>query len=90
MLKEYRKKTTIQAEQFDESDEMMKKWCINDVKFDGIDVNDPRLVSRYWYTTSYSSVRHPIHVGDWIVGDPPFPDHVIADDIFRKTYERCD
>lgn len=87
MIKEYRKKTTIRAEQFDGSEEMLKKWFIHDVKSDGDYVSVKNLISRYWYTTSASSVERPIHVNDWIVGKPPFPSYVIADDIFQRTYE---
>lgn len=90
MLKEYRKKTTIKAEQFDGSDEMIEKWHIHDVKSDGDYVSVQNLISRYWYVTMFSSVERPIRVGDWIVGEPPFPNYAIPNDIFRRTYERCD
>lgn len=90
MIKEYRKKTIIEAEQFDGSDEMVRKWLIHDVKSDGDYVSVKNLISRYWYTTSTSSVEHPIRVNDWIVGNPPFPSYVIAGDIFRRTYEEVD
>ena len=90
MLHEYRKKTTIKAEQFDGSAEMIEKWHIHDVKSDGDYVSVQNLISRYWYVTMFSSVERPIRVGDWIVGEPPFPNYAISDDIFRRTYERCD
>lgn len=90
MLHKYRKTALIEAEQFDGSDEMIKKWCIHDIKSDGDYVSVQNLISRYWYTKPSSSVEHQIHVGDWIVGRPPFPSYAIADDVFRSTYERCD
>ena len=85
MLHEYRKKTTIMAERFDGSEKMIKEYDI----IDGF---------RIGYGIYYSGIyRLPtkegdmnISIGDWIATGIDGEHWVIANDIFCKTYERCD
>ena len=85
MLHEYRKKTTIMAERFDGSEKMIKEYDI----IDGL---------RIGYGIYYSGIyRLPTKEGDmvikqddWIATGIDGEHWVIANDIFRRTYERCD
>lgn len=82
MIKEYRKKTTIKAEQFDGSDEMIKKYDIQNC-------------ARIGYTIVHSNIfRLPtkegnmsINIGDWIATGIDGEHWCIASDIFQRTYE---
>lgn len=80
MLKEYRKISTIKAEQFDGSDEMIDKYGIVKENF-VIDGWDP--------TFSIPTLEGDlaINIGDWIATGVEGEHWAIADDIFRKTYE---
>nr|DAJ07612.1 MAG TPA: hypothetical protein [Caudoviricetes sp.] len=86
MLHEYRKKTTIKAEQFDGSDEMMEKYNITDDGFGDT------------YTFRLDSKCLPLKCGWWIVdcGKLTVLDYTfgnwktMSDEDFRRTYERCD
>ena len=84
MLHEYRKKTTIKAEQFDGSDEMMIKYSIQANPeghyFGGFPL--------YELPTKEGNME--VHKGDWIATGIDGEHWAIADDIFRRTYERCD
>lgn len=79
MLHEYRKKTTIKAEQFDGSDEMIKKY----------DISTRSLDDDVWF--DLYTVDGPMELikGDWIIGGNG-KYWFIPDDIFRRAYERCD
>ena len=80
MLHKYRKKEPIEAERFDGSDEMIKKYeLVKNVIYEG-DYALPRL---------YGPITI-VHEGDWIITNAEGGYQRIADDIFRKTYERCD
>lgn len=74
MIKEYRKVVTIKAEQFDGSDEMIKKYHI--------DVDD------YGNCAIRGSEGFMIQLikDDWIASGIDGERWVIYDDIFRKTY----
>lgn len=76
MLHKYRKTATIQAEQFDGSTEMTKKY---DLKNYGGGLVLDELEGEF-----------AIKPGDWIATGINGERWVIADDIFCKTYERCD
>lgn len=76
MLHKYRKTGFIEAEQFDGSTEMTKKY---DLKNYGGDLVLDELEGEF-----------AIKPGDWIATGINGERWVIADDIFRKTYERCD
>lgn len=75
MLHKYRKTATIQAEQFDGSTEMTKKY---DLENYGGDLVLDELEGEF-----------AIKPGDWIVKDEYGNYQVVTDDIFRRTYERC-
>ncbi len=84
MLHEYRKKTAIKAEQFDGSMEMMQEY--------GIEANPE---GHYFadfplYTIPTKEGKMAIHKDDWIATGIDGEHWAIADDIFRRTYERCD
>lgn len=76
MLKEYRKKTTIKAEQFDGSDEMIKKYDISTYSMDDSE----------WFDLYTVEGAMEIEKGDWIIGDDG-KYWIIPDDIFRRAYE---
>ena len=79
MLQEYQLKEPIKAEQFDGSKEMMNRYPIS--------VGNDQLGT--WYKILTLEGLHLLSKGDWIVSlDGDYL--VIADDIFRRTYERCD
>jgi hypothetical protein len=86
MLHKYKKTATIQAEQFDGSDEMMNKYCITD---DG------------WgetFTFRKDNNCLPLKHGWWIINlgkitvfDVTFTDwRTMSGKKFCRTYERCD
>lgn len=79
MLHEYRKKKTIKAEQFDGSDEMIEKYDISTYSMDYGESFD------LWTVDGAMEIAK----GDWIIGDDG-KYWYIPDDIFRRTYERCD
>ena len=86
MLHEYRKKTTIKAEQFDGSDEMMEKYNITDDGFGDT------------YTFRLDNKCLPLKCGWWIVdcGELTVFDYTfgnwktMSDEDFRRTYEEVD
>ena len=85
MQYKYRKTATIQAEQFDGSEKMIKEYDIIDwlridygIYYSGI----------YRLPTKEGDMR--INCGDWIATGIDGEHWVIANDIFCKTYERCD
>lgn len=76
MLKEYRKKAIIKAEQFDGSKEMLDKYPISM----GADEFGT------WYKILTVEGLHLLYEGDWIVSDNG--DYlVIEESLFRHTYE---
>lgn len=85
MLHEYRKKTTIKAEQFDGTREMAKKYDIRD----SLRVGYGLFHSEIYRLPTKEGIM-TIHVGDWIATGIDGEHWAIADDIFRRTYERCD
>lgn len=80
MLHKYRQKKPIEAERFDGSDEMIVKYEL--VK---------STICKGAYVMPWLYGPTPIiREGDWIVTDSEDGYQRIDDDIFRKTYERCD
>lgn len=80
MLHKYRQKKPVEAERFDGSDEMIRKY---------------KLVKSAVYKGAYAMPRlygpvPTIWQGDWIIANSEDGYQRIDDDIFRKTYERCD
>lgn len=82
MIHKYRKKVPIEAEQFDGSVVMKQKYGIHEAKVPNM-VTDLNL---YLPTKEGDTV---INYGDWIATGIDGEHWVIADDIFRRTYERC-
>ena len=82
MLHEQRKKTIIKAEQFDGSEEMIKKYEIHMAKV-------PPMVSDWNWYLSTERGEMVIKNGDWIISGDDEP-WIIPDSFFRRTYERCD
>lgn len=79
MIKVYRKTATIKAEQFDGSDEMVKKYHI---EFDDEYVLPFRIETlEEWLGVA---------VGDWIATGVNGEHWAIADDVFKKTYAELD
>lgn len=75
MIKIYRKTTTIKAEQFDGSDEMIEKYNIT-----------PPMPLDPDYTINTLEGDMVLGVGDWVVTGIKGEYWPIADDIFKKTY----
>lgn len=80
MIHKYCKKVPIEAEQFDGSEKMVEKYEI----YTGIDDWGR------WFKISTLEGRDIFSVGDWIATGIDGEHWAIADDIFRRTYERCD
>jgi len=81
MIKEYRKVSTIKAEQFDGSDEMMEKYRI-------LPDYNYGLRDDHWFEINHNTEDEiNLLVGDWIVTGSNGEHCVIRDDIFKKTYE---
>ncbi|WP_283586397.1 hypothetical protein [Limosilactobacillus vaginalis] len=83
MRHEYRKKTTIKAEQFDGSDEMIKEYGIHEA-------NVPPMVTDLNLYLPTKEGDMVIKQDDWIATGIDGEHWVIANDIFCKAYERCD
>jgi hypothetical protein len=83
MLHTYRKTATIQAEQFDGSTEMMKRYGIHEA-------NVPPMVTDLNLYLPTKEGDMVIKQDDWIATGVDGEHWVIADDIFHKTYERCE
>lgn len=85
MLKEYRKKTTIKAEQFDGSVDMKKKYHIVDkATFSSV----PYHADRWSLPVKGGFVA--VWLGDWIATGIDSEHWVIDPDIFARTYERVE
>lgn len=84
MLKEYRKTSTIKAEQFDGSEEMMNKYGIIKETFviDGWGTTDD-----YRYCIKTREGKLVVNIGDWIATGVEGEYWAIDDEIFNKTYE---
>ena len=80
MLKEYRKKTTIKAEQFDGSVEMAKKY----------DIERGDIGGGYEYYLPTNEGDMAFDEGDWIATGIDGEHWAIDSDIFRRTYEEAD
>ncbi|MCT2899705.1 hypothetical protein EFM54_12110 [Lentilactobacillus buchneri] len=83
MIRTYRKITTIQAEQFDGSNNMIKKYHIKDsINIYGKPAKD--LPLRYYLLTKEGYMQ--IVKGSWIATGVAGEHWVIQDSIFKKTY----
>lgn len=83
MIKIYRKTGTIKAEQFDGSDEMIKKYGIIKETFviDGLWETDD-----YQYCIKTREGKLTVNIGDWIVTGLNGEYRAISDDVFKKKY----
>lgn len=84
MLKEYRKKTTIKAEQFDGSDEMCERYGIKQ----HIEQLGPLTDLYFLIPTKEGNMK--LNAGDWIATGIDGEHWAISQEIFEKTYERVD
>lgn len=86
MTKIYFKTATINAEQFDGSDEMIDKYDIEAVEGDyADDYSMPEAGPAPYFRYFMPSGDNEISVGDWVVKEADEIE-VIADDVFKKTY----
>ena len=84
MLHKYRKTALIEAEQFDGSDEMIKKYHL--IQRRGMSDEVPKV---YFFGNSY------IAKGDMMIfatsdDDELYPLTSMSEEEFQQTYERCD
>lgn len=79
MIKIYRKTATVKAEQFDGSDETIKRYKLG--FFKGMDTG-----TIYEYTILTTEGRMDLNIGDWIATGVNGEHWPIADDVFKKTY----
>ena len=87
MLHEYRKKTTIKAERFDGSTEMMEKYNMHCAMTGEVDSDGFNMVGFYLPTKEGDMEVQPFA---YIATDIDGEHWAIDADIFHKTYERCD
>lgn len=80
MIKTYRKTATIQAEQFDGSDEMMIRYFINFWR----NTDNPM----YHFKTLEGPMY--LNIGDWIATGIKGEHWAIADDVFKASYVEVD
>ncbi|WP_443484483.1 hypothetical protein [Limosilactobacillus reuteri] len=85
MLHTYRKTALIEAEQFDGSDEMMKKYSIVDMA----NVTSVPLHTARWFLPTKEGTMN-LYEGDWIATGVDGEHWAIDQDIFKRTYERVD
>jgi hypothetical protein len=85
MLHTYRKTALIEAEQFNGSDGMVKKYSVVDMtNVTSVPLHCPR-----WFLPTKEGTME-LYENDWIATGIDGEHWVIANDIFHKTYERCD
>jgi hypothetical protein len=84
MLKEYRKAATIKAEQFDGSEEMIKKYGIG--KFKKFTQGNGESI--FIVETTEGSFQ--LNIDDWIAIEDNGYRWTIKDDYFKKTYEEVE
>lgn len=85
MLHEYRKKTTIKAEQFDGSDEMIEKY--------GILTDSGFTTSNSWFRWFVLPTKEgnmAFNEGDYIATGVEGEHWAIDKDVFEHTYERVE
>lgn len=82
MLKEYCKTVTIKAEQFDGSQEMIKKYDIQVIERPNF-----RKDTVLFYLIPTKEDELKVELGDWIATEANGCCWVIKNDEFKKTYE---
>ena len=83
MLHTYRKTATIQAERFDGSLKQIAKYKVHII-------GPTTFGDKTFFLLPTKEGNMSIAVGDWIATGVDGEHWAIANDIFRKTYERCD
>lgn len=83
MLKEYRKKATIKAEQFTGSLKQITKYKVHIVG------PVESLGDATYFTLPTKEGNMVLHEGDWIATGIDGEHWAIADSIFRRTYEEA-
>lgn len=84
MLHKYKKAGFIEAEQFDGSDEMLKKYSLMPVSFSDKETTDMYLLA----TEKEGQVQ--VGIGDYIATNDDGDHWVIDKNVFERTYERVD
>lgn len=84
MLKEYRKMVNIKAEQFTGSLKQIDKYKVHIVG--PVEL----LGETSYFTLPTKEGDMVLHEGDWIATGVDGEHWAIANNIFRRTYERCD
>ena len=84
MIKEYRKKTTIKAEQFTGSLRQIDTYKVHIVGA------VESLGDTSYFTLPTKEGNMVLHEGDWIATGIDGEHWAIADDVFRRTYEEAD
>lgn len=83
MIKEYRKKTTIKAEQFNGSPKQIAKYKVHVV-------GPTSWGDKPYFLLPTKEGDMKLNAGDWIATGIDGEHWAIADDIFRRTYEEID
>ena len=83
MLHTYRKTATIQAEQFDGSLKQIAKYKVHII-------GPTTFGDKTFFLLPTKEGNMSIDVGDWIATGVDGEHWIIANDIFHRTYERCD
>lgn len=83
MLHTYRKTATIQAERFDGSLKQIVKYKVHII-------GPTTFGDKTFFLLPTKEGYMSIAVGDWIATGVDGEHRAIADDIFHKTYERCE
>lgn len=93
-MKTYRKTATIQAEQFDGSDEMIEKYAIGVMPAMMINQFGDSDDSNNWSEPSFCintlEGKMRLRVGDWIATGVKGERWAIADNVFKQTYEEVE
>lgn len=83
MIKEYRKKTAIKAEQFTGSLKQVTKYKVHIV-------GPTSIGDASYYTLPTEEGDMVLHEGDWIATGIDGEHWAITDSIFRRTYEEVE
>ena len=84
MIHKYRKTALIEAEQFDGSTEMMGKYGLKKLGWEGF-VRTHNSLDNFDFGAPLFFSK-----GDWFIEGDNGKINVLSDKEFRRTYERCD
>lgn len=88
MIKTYRSKFTIQAEQFDGTAEMMKKYgikCVDRAVIEGTEAEYGPETHYYMYI-DYTKDVEELEVGDWLITSREIGITIMWDKDFHEQY----